>query len=149
MSSRHAIRCSMSRNGPGRHKSFTSNILPTRLAERVWCTKFQSLLNILFRLSGIQASLLLIYFRDGPNRCSLCTKACDASLLRTVRCSFAPSQKSRRHNRCCVLTEALYRIIFVNKAKVAVIPRLYSKLDYNDIFEWVKKGGKIPRARKK
>ena len=134
----------------GTSRSHTSNILPARLAGRVWCIKFQSsLFNIQFRLSGTQASLLPIYFRDRPNRCSLCTKVCDASLLRSVRCSFAPSQKSRRHNRCRVLTEALYSIIFVNKAKVAVIPRLYSTLAYNDIFEWMKRGGKIPRARKK
>ena len=35
------------------------------LAERVWCTKFQSsLLNIYFRLNGFQPSLLLIYIRS-------------------------------------------------------------------------------------
>ena len=53
-------------------RSHTSNIVPRRLAERVWWTKFQSLLlNICSRLSGFQSSLLLIYFRDGPNRFSL------------------------------------------------------------------------------
>jgi len=30
--------------------------------------------NIYLRLSGFQSSLLLIYFRDGPNTCSHCTK---------------------------------------------------------------------------
>ena len=56
----------------GTSRSHTSNIVRRRLAERVWWTKFQSpLLNICSRLSGFQSSLLLIYFRDGPNRCSL------------------------------------------------------------------------------
>ena len=56
----------------GTSRSHTSNIVPRRLAERVWWTKFQSLLlNICSRLSGFQSSLLLIYFRDGPNRFSL------------------------------------------------------------------------------
>ena len=80
-----------------------------------WCTKFQpSLLNTSFRLSGFQASLLLIYLRDGPNRCLHCTKECqkpypicDAPLWRSALCSLAPSQKSRGHNRSWVWTEAL------------------------------------------
>ena len=56
----------------GTSRSHTSNIVPRRLAERVWWTKFESsLLNICSRLSGFQSSLLLTYFRDGPNRCSL------------------------------------------------------------------------------
>ena len=59
----------------GTSRSHTSNIVPAKLAESVWCTKFQSsLLNIYFRLSGFQSSILLIYFRDGPNRCSHCNK---------------------------------------------------------------------------
>ena len=59
----------------GTSRSHTSNIVPAKLAERVWCTKFQSsLLDIYFRLSGFQPSILLIYFCDGPNRCSHCTK---------------------------------------------------------------------------
>ena len=33
-----------------------------------------SLLNTFFRLSGFQSSVLLIYFRDGPNSSSHCTK---------------------------------------------------------------------------
>ena len=82
----------------------TSNIVPERLTERVWSIKFQSSpLNIYFRPSGFQASFLFIYFRDGPNKCSHCTKVChktyticDASLSRSARRSFAPSQKSRR-----------------------------------------------------
>ena len=36
------------------------------LAERVW-SLYLSLVNIYFRLSEFQSSLLLIYFRDGPN----------------------------------------------------------------------------------
>ena len=80
-------------------RSHISNNVPARLAERVWCTKFQSsLLNIYFRLSCFQSSLLLIYFRDVPNRCSHCDKVghktcpmCDTPLLRSARRSFAPS----------------------------------------------------------
>ena len=50
-------------------------IMPKRLVDKVWCTKFQSLLlNIYFRLNGFQSSLLLIYFRNSPNRCSQCIK---------------------------------------------------------------------------
>ena len=46
-----------------------------RLAERVWCTKSQSsLLNIYFRFSGFQSSLLLIHFRCGSNASSHCHK---------------------------------------------------------------------------
>ena len=53
----------------------TSNIVPAQLAKRVWGTKLQfSLQNIYFHLRGFQFSLLLIYFCDGLNRCSRCTK---------------------------------------------------------------------------
>ena len=99
----------------------TSNIVPAKLAERVWCPKFQSsLLNIYFRLSGFRPSLLLIYFRDGPNRCSHCTEVwhktypiCDTPLSRSSWRRFAPSQKSRRHKRSSVWTEALSGMIFL------------------------------------
>ena len=113
-----AIQHSVHNNGPGRHKSFksinqsisqsinqsiTSNIVAARLAERAWCTQLQSsLLNIYFRFSGFQYSLLPIYFRDGPNRCLHYTKVWQktypisaAPLLRLARRSFALSQKSR------------------------------------------------------
>ena len=51
-------------------QSHTSNIAPERLAVRVWCTKSQSsLLNIYFRLSGFQSSLLRIHFCYGRNTC--------------------------------------------------------------------------------
>ena len=64
-----------------------------RLAERVWCTKFQSsLLNIYFRFSKFQPSLLLIYFREGSNRYSHSTKVwhktspiCNTPLSRSAR----------------------------------------------------------------
>ena len=50
----------------GQSRSHASNNVPARLAERVCCTKFQSLLlNNYLRLSGFQSSLLLIYFRIG------------------------------------------------------------------------------------
>ena len=37
---------------------------------------------------------------------------CDSPLERPARCSFAPLQKSRRNNRSCVWTEALYPVWF-------------------------------------
>ena len=77
-------------------QSHTSNITPERLTERVWCTKSQSsLLNIYFRLSGFQSSLLLIYFCYGPNTCLHYTQEwyrispiCDSPLQTPVRRSF-------------------------------------------------------------
>ena len=79
----------------------TLNIAPERLAERAWSTKSQSfLLNIKFRLSGLQSSLLLFYFRNGPNWCSLCTKVWyetypkyDAPLSRSAKSSIAPPRR--------------------------------------------------------
>ena len=44
---------------------------------------------------------------------------CDSSLNRSARRSFAPSQKSRRHNRSCVWTEALSGMIFVAAEKLS------------------------------
>ena len=89
------------------------------LAERVW-SLYLSLVNIYFRLSEFHSWLLLIYFRDGPNRCSHYTKLwhrtypiCDTSLSRSARSTFAPSQKSRRHNCSCVCRGALrVKIVF-------------------------------------
>ena len=80
----------------------TSNIVPKRLAERVWCSKSQSsLLIIYFRSSGFQSSLLLIHFRYGPNTCSYYTEVWhrtypiwDAWLSRSARGNFTPLQKS-------------------------------------------------------
>ena len=76
-------------------QSHTSNITPEWLAERVWCTKSQSLLlNIYFRLSGFQSSLLLIHFCYGPNTCLHYTQEwcrissiCDSPLQFRHRCS--------------------------------------------------------------
>ena len=82
-----------------------------QLAERVWCTKFQSsLLNIYFRFSKFQPSLLLIYFREGSNRYSHSTKVwhktsptCDAPLSRSARgfalSDIAPKSSSLSVNR--------------------------------------------------
>ena len=58
-------------------RSHTLNIVVAWFAwERlIWCTKFQSsLLNIYFSLCEFQSILVLIYFHDGPSRCSHCTK---------------------------------------------------------------------------
>ena len=111
----------------GTSRSHTSNIVPAKLAERVWCTKFQSsLLDIYFRLSGFQPSLLLIHFRHGPNRCSHCTEVwqktfpvCDTPLSRSAGRRFAPSQKSHRHNRSCMWTGTLSGMIFVVVQKLS------------------------------
>ena len=106
----------------GTSRSHTSNIVPRRLAERVWWTKFQSpLLNICSRLSGFQSSLLLIYFRDGPNRCSLHQSMAQnlSDMWRSTfeigrPCAASPrSRKTRCHNRSCVWTEDLSGMILV------------------------------------
>ena len=76
--------------------------MPKRLAERVWCSKSQSsLLIIYFRLSGFQSSLLLIHFRFCPNTCSYYTEVWHrtypiwhASLSRSAHGIFTPLQKS-------------------------------------------------------
>ena len=57
----------------GKSRSYTSNIVPARLAESVWCKKkLQS--SLYFLLSGFEPSLLHIYFSDSLNGCSHCTK---------------------------------------------------------------------------
>ena len=107
-----------------------------RLAERVWRTKSQSsLLNISFRLSGFQSSLLLIHFRYSPNTCVHCTKVwhrtypiCDGPLPRSVRHSFAPLQKSRRNHRSYMWTEALSGMAFIlAKERSIVVFRNYPR----------------------
>ena len=100
------------RHGTGTSRSHTLNIVPARFVRRVWWTKSQiSLLQIFYsRFSGFHSSLLLIHFRDGPNRWSYCTKVwhripplCDTPLSRSARRSFDPSRKSRQnHHRSCV-----------------------------------------------
>ena len=101
----------MNSNGPGRHKWGFPVHTP----------------NIFFQFSVFQASLLLIYFRDGPSRSAHCIKVwgktysiCDAAFSWLERRSFALSQKSRRHNRSYVWTEALSGMIFV-RLKRAVL----------------------------
>ena len=101
------VKCEQQSPGAAKTRSHTSNIVPAWLAERIWCTQFQSsLLNIYFRPSGFQLSLLLIYFRYGLNTRSYCTKEwhrtypiCDYPLSWSVRRSFATLQKSRCYNR--------------------------------------------------
>ena len=108
--------------------SHTLNIVPARLTKRAWCTQFQSLiLNIYFRLGGFQLSLLLIYFRDRPKRCSqhpklrqkiypICVSV--TPLSRSARCNFAPSQKLCHHNHSCVRTEAPPSLLFMATQKL-------------------------------
>ena len=51
------VKCERQRPGAVESRSHTSNIVPAWLAERIWCTQFQSsLLNIYFRPSGFQSS---------------------------------------------------------------------------------------------
>ena len=103
MNSKGAARRGAVRGGAGRrvqkvHTQLTC-ILPARLAERVWFTKFQSsLLNVYFRLSRFQSLLLLIYFQVGIGVYTDCTKVwqktyptCDAPLSRSAWRSFTLS----------------------------------------------------------
>ena len=46
---------------------------------------------------------------------------CDSSLKRSARRSFAPSQKSRRHNLSCVGTEVMSGMTFVAAQKLSSI----------------------------
>ena len=86
------------RHGTATNRSLTLNTVTERLADRDWCPKSQSsFLNINFRLSWFQSSLLLVYFCYGLNTCSHYTKVwhrtspiCDAPLSRSARLSFAP-----------------------------------------------------------
>ena len=112
----------------GASRSHASNIAPARLAERVWCAQFQSLLlNICFLSEGFRPrSYILNYFLDGPSGCSHFTSVWlktylifDTPLSRSARRSFPTSQKSRRHNRSCVRTEAPSDMIFVAAPKLS------------------------------
>ena len=136
----HTIPVSMNSKGPGRQsRSHTSNIVPARLVERVWGTKcHSSLQNIYFPLRWFQSSLLLIYFCDGPNRCSHYTKVwkktypiCDTLLSRSARRSFAMSQKLRNHKCSCVWTEALYGMIFVAAQKLCGIVWIFNNYSWS------------------
>ena len=91
----------------GTSLSHTSNIVWRRLAERVWWTKSQSpLLNICPRLSGFQSSLPLIYFRDGPNRCSLHQSMAQklSDMWRSIFEIGRPGAASPRHRNRAALT---------------------------------------------
>ena len=63
-------------NGPGSTtRPQTSKITATRLAEMVWCNIISVLTpEYLLPSQWFRSSLLLIYFLDGPYRCSHCTK---------------------------------------------------------------------------
>ena len=89
----------------GKGRSHTSNIVPARLAESVWCKK-KLHSPLYFLLSGFEPSLLLIYFSDSLNGCSHCTKVwqktyplCDVPFSRSAMRSFTPAQKSRRNHQ--------------------------------------------------
>ena len=86
-------------NRTGTSRSYTSNIVPEPFKVKVWWTNSCSLLmNIYFRLSGLQSSFLFIHFSEGPNTCftphhSLDTEAiryADAPPSRLTGRNFAP-----------------------------------------------------------
>ena len=90
-----ANRKSYSVNGKGTeleqvvHTHRTSNIVPERLAGRVWWTKSQSSLwNIYFRLSGFHFSFLPIHFLYSPSTCSHCDEAWQKVAIRRVSLHF-------------------------------------------------------------
>ena len=107
-----AIRYSVNNNSPRRHKSFThiENRSGT-VGREGWCIRFQSsLLKIYSRLSGFQASLLLIYFRDVQNI--------------TLRQSMAQNLSDMWHStfdRSCLWTEAPSSMTFVAAKKLSGI----------------------------
>lgn len=83
--------------------------------------------------SGFQTSLLLIYFREGPSRCSQCTKVWQKTypisvppLSRSERRSFSPSKKSRRKLCSYVWTEFPSGMIFWQAQKLSGILGTYS-----------------------
>ena len=89
----------------GRSRSHTSNIVPAQWPRGLGALNPVLTLNIYFRLSRFQSSLLLIYFREGPNRCSHCSKVWHTEPVRYVsrsaRRSITPSQKSHRNHLVC------------------------------------------------
>ena len=96
---------------------FTS--LPRLGAERVWCTKFFSLLlKIYFHLWVSVLAPTYLFPRRSQKVFTLqdwhkTYPVCDVPLLRSARHSFASSQKSLCQNRSCLWTEALFGKIFV------------------------------------
>ena len=102
--------------------NYNSHLVPAWLAERVWWTRSQSsLLNIYFRLSGFQSSLLLIHFWYSLSNCFYCSKVwhrtysiSEALLWRSARRSSAPLQKLHRNHRSYVWTESLYGMIRIS-----------------------------------
>ena len=96
--------------------SHTLNIVPPKLAERVWCTQFQSsLLNIYFRHGGFQFSLLLIYFRDGPKRCSQHTKVWQK--IYPIYVSVTLLSRSTRRTTIPVCEQKHYPVCFSRRRK--------------------------------
>ena len=91
----------------GTSRSHTPNIVPVRLSERVWCTRFQSSLlnNNYLSLSWFQSS------QRSKNVFTLAQNLSDMWLSTlengAARRCFAPSQKWRRNHRSCGWIEAL------------------------------------------
>ena len=106
---RKTLRYSMNNNGRQLEQVVHTHIEHHIMcvAQRVWLSGSQSLiLNIYFRLSGLQSSFLRIHLRYGPNTCSHYTKVwhwtcpiCDAPLSRSARRSLDLLHKSPRNHR--------------------------------------------------
>ena len=123
------------RNGTSR--SHTSNIAPEWFAKRGWWTKSQtSLLNIYFRLSGFQSSLLFIYFRYGSHlygtvhTCSHCIDQSETtnpsdkwrSFFEIGAAQFRPvTETARLNHRSYVWKEAPPGVVFTLVQKLHVI----------------------------
>ena len=85
-----------------------------------WCICSQSsLLNIYFRVSGFQSSVLLILFNYAPNTCSTC--GTEPIPYVTLQSEIAPLLKSHRNHCSCVWTVALYSMVLAPAQKLSGI----------------------------
>ena len=75
-----------------------------------WCICSQSsLLNIYFRVSGFQSSVLLILFNYAPNTCFTC--GTEPIPYVTLQSEIAPLLKSHRNHCSCAWTEGVSGLV--------------------------------------